>query len=232
MKNFLPHLHLNFLLFFCFILISCDVISQENETSNYANKYAIAVNGSTLGGGLEVAKNISPHFNLRLRGNTFSIKDFVQEIEIDDANLNVTADSRFLEFDLSLEYLPFTQSSFKIVGGAAYFSDGETKALATYDGSFEYGEIIIGPEDIGDLRLSLDYSGIAPYLGIGMGRAVPKNKFGIAFEAGSFYLPKPQVGINATGMLAPTANQAESLQEDIKDYRWYPFLNLRLSIRI
>ncbi|WBL23608.1 hypothetical protein [Zunongwangia sp. HRR-M8] len=213
-------------------MISCVVISQENETSNYSKKYAIAVNGSTLGGGIEIAKNISPHFNLRLRGNTLSIKDFVQEIEIDDANLNVTADSRFLEFDLSLEYLPFKQSSFKIVGGAAYFNDGETKALATYDGSFEYGEIIIGPEDIGDLRLSIDYNGIAPYLGIGMGRAVPKNKFGIAFEAGSFYLPEPQVGITATGMLAPTANQAESLQEDIKDYRWYPFLNLRLSIRI
>ncbi|WBL24447.1 hypothetical protein [Zunongwangia sp. HGR-M22] len=213
-------------------MISCVVISQENETSKYSKKYAIALNGSTLGGGLEIARNISPHFNLRLRGNILSIKDFVQEIEIDDANLNVTADSRFLEFDLSLEYLPFKQSSFKIVGGAAYFSDGETKALATYDGSFEYGEIIIGPEDIGDLRLSLDYSGIAPYLGIGMGRAVPKNKFGIAFEVGSFYLPEPKVGIAATGMLAPTANQAESLQEDIKDYRWYPFLNLRLSIRI
>ena len=82
------------------------------------------------------------------------------------------------------------------------------------------------------MELTLDYNGFAPYLGLGFGRAVPKNKFGVSFEAGSFYLPEPKVDITATGMLAPTANQAVSLQEDIRDYRWFPFLNLRLSVRI
>ena len=220
------------LLYLFIILISWTSISQENADSNYANKYAVALNGSTLGGGIEVARNLSPHFNIRLRGNTLSIKNFVQEIEVDDANLNVTANTRFLEFDLSLEYLPFKASSFKLVGGASHFSDGNTKAFATYDGTFEYGEIVLGPEDIGDLQLSLDYNGFAPYFGLGFGRAVPKRKIGLAFEAGSFYLPQPQVGITASGMLEPTANEADSLQEDIKDYRWFPFINLRLSIRI
>ncbi len=220
------------LLYLFLILTSSNSFSQQNVESSYSNKYAIALNGSTLGGGLEIARNLSPHFNLRLRGNILSIKDFVQEIEVDDANLNVTADTRFLEFDLSLEYLPFQTSSFKVIGGAAHFSDGKTNALATYDGIFEYGEIILGPEEIGDLELTLDYNGFAPYLGLGFGRAVPKNKFGVSFEAGSFYLPEPKVDITATGMLAPTANQAVSLQEDIRDYRWFPFLNLRLSVRI
>ncbi|SFC80546.1 hypothetical protein SAMN04487907_10952 [Zunongwangia mangrovi] len=219
------------LLYLFFLSFSISTFSQVEETT-YENKFAIGVNGSTLGGGIEIARNISPHFNIRLRGNTFNISDFVQEIEVDDANLNVTANSRFLEFDISLEYLPFRNSSFKIVGGASYFSDGETTAYATYDGSFEYGEITIGPDEIGDLELTLDYNGFAPYIGLGFGRAVPKKKFGVAFEAGSFYLPEPQVGIVANGMLAPTADQAKTLQQDIEDYRWYPFLNLRLSVRI
>ncbi|WBL24445.1 hypothetical protein [Zunongwangia sp. HGR-M22] len=220
------------LLIVLFIFVTANKLFAQNEQNNYENRFAIALNGSTLGGGIEVAKNISSHFNLRLRANTFGIKDFIQEIEVDDANLNVTADSRFLEFDLSLEYLPFENSSFKLVGGAAYFNDGKTTALAKYDGSFTYGEITIGPDEIGDLELTLDYNGFAPYFGLGFGRAVPKKRIGVAFEAGSFYLPEPQVGINATKMLSPTADQAESLQENIRDYRWYPFLNLRLSVKI
>ena len=220
------------LIYFILLCISCKCLGQEVTESNYSNKYAIALNGSTLGGGLEIARNLSKHFNLRLRGNILSIEDFVQEIEVDDANLNVTADTRFLEFDLSLEYLPFKSSSFKIIGGAAHFSDGKTEARATYDGTFEYGEITLGPEDIGDLELMLDYNGFAPYLGLGFGRAVPKTKIGLSCEAGSFYLPAPQVGITATEMLAPTADQSSSLQEDIRDYRWFPFLNLRFSVKI
>ena len=220
------------LFYFGLLCISCTCFGQGVTESNYSNKFAIALNGSTLGGGLEIARNLSQHFNLRLRGNILSIKDFVQEIEVDDANLNVTADTRFLEFDLSLEYLPFQTSSFKVIGGAAHFSDGKTNALATYDGIFEYGEIMLGPKEIGDLELTLDYNGFAPYLGLGFGRAIPKNKIGVSFEAGSFYLPAPHVNITATGMLAPTTNQTVLLQEDIRDYRWFPFLNLRLSVRI
>lgn len=215
-----------------FITFGALLYGQEQSTSTYDNRYAIALNGSTLGGGLEVARNISPKLNLRLRANTLSIENYVQDIDVDDATLNVTADTRFLEFDLSLEYLPFTKSSFKLVGGASYFTDGKTTALGTYDGEITYGEIVLGPEDIGDLEVTLDYNGFAPYVGLGFGRAVPKKTIGVAFEAGTFYLPKPEVGIVATGMLEPTSEQASSLEEDIKDYRWFPYLNLRISVKI
>ena len=222
------------ILFFS-LLISAFGYCQEQEEEvipSYSNRFAVGLSGSTLGAGAEISRNISRHFNLRLRGNLFSLNDYVAQIDLGGESLDLTANSRFVEVDLNLEYLPFQKSSFKLVGGLGYFINAEASALGIYNGTIEFGEIVLDQSDIGELDLSIAYEGFAPYLGLGFGRAVPKKRVGLSLEIGTFYLSEPKVQMTATEMLTSTADQAAQLQEDISDYRWYPFLNLRLAVKI
>ncbi|MEQ9263274.1 MAG: hypothetical protein RLP14_08945 [Owenweeksia sp.] len=204
---------------------------KEAPTSFY-DKFAVAVNGSTLGIGLEVARNLTPHLNIRLRGNMFSLKNYTLDLEMGGEPVHIDASSNFMEFDLCAEYLPFKRSSFKLVGGMGYFMKADANAHAVYDGELEYGDITMTSDDIGTMDFNIDYKGFAPYLGFGFGRAVPKKRVGLGLEVGTFYLSKPAVTIDATQMLEPTEGEQAELEENLSDYRWLPFINLRLAIRI
>ena len=46
----------------------------DESAPEYEPRFAIAINGSSLGGGLEIARSISEKFNLRIRANTFNFK--------------------------------------------------------------------------------------------------------------------------------------------------------------
>ena len=180
----------------------------DPSASEFEPRYALAINGSSLGGGLEVARSISEKFNLRIRANSFNFKNLDYSVDIGNTGtLDLSGNARMLETDLSLEFLPFKKASFKLVGGLGYFFN----ALAD---------------------LKLDYSGLSPYLGLGFGRAVPKNRVGLSVELGTFYLSEPDLIIDATKMLSPLADQAPSIELNISDYRWYPFLNLKLAVKI
>lgn len=209
-----------------------ETVEPKEVPTSFYNRFAVAVNISTLGGGLEVARNITPHLNLRLRGNMFSLEDYRVDLELGGEPVHINASTQFMEMDLVAEYLPFKKSSFKLVGGVGYFMKAEANALAVYDGEIEYGDLTMTSDEIGTIDFMVDYSGLSPYLGLGFGRAVPKKRVGFGVELGSFYLAKPKVTIIATKMLSPTSEEAQTLQENISDYRWFPFVNFRLAVRI
>ncbi|HBT11451.1 MULTISPECIES: hypothetical protein [Leeuwenhoekiella] len=205
----------------------------DPSASEFEPRYALAINGSSLGGGLEVARSISEKFNLRIRANSFNFKNLDYSVDIGNTGtLDLSGNARMLETDLSLEFLPFKKASFKLVGGLGYFFNALGSVNALYAQPVNFGQITITPDQFGTADLKLDYSGLSPYLGLGFGRAVPKNRVGLSVELGTFYLSEPDLIIDATKMLSPLADQAPSIELNISDYRWYPFLNLKLAVKI
>jgi len=103
---------------------------------------------------------------------------------------------------------------------------------------WKYGDIYISPEDIGDFRFSFEPSlRIAPYAGLGFGRNMAlEKKVAFHIETGFFYLGKPDVAIEATGLLSPTADpahgQEELFEEQLEKYRFYPVIKFGISVKL
>ena len=198
----------------------------------YDGKGAIALNLSSVGIGVEYAHNINRHLNGRIRINVLQISNLEQAIELGGAPTFVTANVDVMNTDILLEYLPFSQHNFKLVGGFSYISSGKGDINVAYNEAIKYGDIVIEPEDIGDMTIGVDYSGLAPYMGLGWGRAVPRKRVGFGIEIGTYYVGSPDVSLTATNMLADTAQEEGQLQENMNDYKWFPFLNMRLAFRL
>ncbi len=223
--------------FFLLFLFSCVfAFSQElEEETQEKRKFAVAVNGSTLGVGGEVGMTLSQKFSLRLRGQYLNIDNVLggKEEEIGGETFIIDGGPGSTVIDLVVDYYPFKRSSFKLVGGLGYFINGELSFMGVNETGFSYGDLVIAAEDVGTIDFIMDYSGLSPYLGLGFGRAIPKGRVGFGFELGTYYLGEPEASIVATDMMADNVELREDrFQEDISDYRWYPFINLRIAVNL
>lgn len=228
-----------------FVLVAAPLSGQDKPAKDepsktkvpayelYSKKSAVAFNAGAMGLGLEYAQNFHPKLNGRLKVNVlpYSLSDYKYKFDGNPTIINAEVD--FLNIDLLVEFLPFTRSSFKLVGGLGYFANGNISALVNYDGTFTYGEIELSESEVGNIEIGFDYSGIAPYLGFGFGRAVPRRRVGFGFELGAYYTGGPMVDINATGVLTPTASEnIDRLQENMDGYAFLPHIKLRLAVRL
>ena len=226
----------------CLLVISLQAqdekkVSKEDIKANpylgYKGRSAIAFNFSSVGLGFEYARNLNHrHLNARIRLNTLRLSNFERAMSIGGAPTQIVADINVFNTDLLLEYLPFSKSSFKLIGGVSFIFKGEGSVKVAYGESIKYGDLTITPEEIGDLTIGVDYGGVAPYMGLGFGRAIPKTNVGFGFELGTYYAGSPKVSLDATEMLSDTVKEEAQLQSNLSDYKWFPFINLRLSFKL
>lgn len=205
--------------------------SIDTVSSKWYHKNAIGINAGVTGFGVEYARNLNVHLNLRGRVNIFNLKDYQYNLTIDDEEVNGTFNVEMLTADLLLEYLPFSKSSFKLVGGLSYLANYNINGLLKYNGTLEYGDMTLDQEQVGDININADWSGVAPYLGLGFGRAVPKNRVGFGIEAGTFYAKSPEASVSGTKMFEPMQEESEEFQENLSDYRWLPNIKLNLTVK-
>lgn len=92
--------------------------------------------------------------------------------------------------------------------------------------------------DVNDLNGKVDAyiktNGFKPYLGIGFGRAVPRNRIGVQFDLGVMFHGKPEIASSNADISDALNNEAE--EEDftkiMRKVVVYPVLSLKLIGRI
>ena len=148
-----------------------------------------------------------------------------------DANLNYKTGGISLLVDFN-----YTKSLYISAGGAFNSLSPEIKGVAISE--LQYGDITIPAEMVGDfvftLIPSMDFS---PYLGVGARGFIGKKKRIIyGFETGLYYLGAPNVEIEATGLLAPTADpvhgQKELLERQLSQYKFYPVIKINFAVKL
>ena len=146
-----------------------------------------------------------------------------------DANVKIN------NISVLADWYPFQNSSFKLIGGVSYFLNNEVSSDILVNETVnlgEGGEFVFTPEDLGRIGVDVEWNKIAPFIGLGFGRAVPNKVVALSVEAGAFYVGEPKVGMTADGLLAGTAESANDLEEAISTYSFIPQINARIAFRI
>ncbi|MFY8109666.1 MAG: hypothetical protein ACOVO9_11765 [Bacteroidia bacterium] len=199
---------------------------------NKGGQLGFSLKAGTMGVGAEFAKNLNAKRTISLRlGGTYLPVTY-NGLELDVAGSTITADisgnlgNGFLMFD----FHPFGNAFKFTLGGAMMLT--KLNGDARMKDSIKQGEIIIAPEKVGLINASITHEPFAPYVGIGFGRAIPKNRIGFSFEIGTYYTGAPKLDFVTTGLLEPTSDQEPVLQKGISVYEWMPQMMFNITFKL
>ena len=176
-----------------------------------------------------------------------------QTVRIPDSKVDIDADFSRTAFHAKANIYPFGgNSKFFIAagfsaGGAKLaklsgHSDGLAQVIRQYP---EYADEIldrVGAElsdynvkfdKNGDIKADLRCNSFRPYLGLGFGRVVPKNRLGFRWEIGCQYMGKLKIYQNGSEVDVRTMGKDGGDIADVMDkIQFYPVLKLQIVGRI
>lgn len=227
---------------FLFVLclgISTLTFAQDNVTSsNYRapgpKGLYLGAQVSTNGYGGSLRYAFSLKFSVRAAYETLSLS---YDFDFDENDITYQADMDFKTGGI-LALFDYAYAKNLYISAGAVFSAFNTEVTGYAASDFEYGDIVIQAEDIGDFVISAQPGlKVSPYGSAGY-RAFLGKREGIVFnfETGLYYMGPPDIEIEATGLLAPTANpafgQAEYLEYQFDAYKFYPVIKLGLTVKL
>lgn len=232
-KNFIKRL-----LIATLMVSSLATYAQEEDKesvieSNDSKKNAVALYLGVPGIGVGYARKFSDHIALRGKLSVFSFDVNRDGMELGGRKVNVEGNFTHNTLDVLMDYNPFKKSSFKLVFGVSYLMKTKFDAvIKPASNEFKYGDISLGADLVGDIKTGADWSGIAPYLGLGFGRAVPKKNFGFGIDVGGYFAGKPDVTFQASGLLSPTeAAEKQDFTDWMQKYAFLPNFMLHFNYK-
>ncbi|MCF8236202.1 MAG: hypothetical protein K9G67_14605 [Bacteroidales bacterium] len=202
---------------------------QAGSFNTYQPSWAVSVKVNTFGPGLEIVKGLGNRFSARLGGNYFTYN-----YESLYENINISADGDFKVGALSLLVDWYYAEILHLTTGVFYNLSRQSISAMPTEG-FQVGSIYVSPEDIGDITINLEPNRFGPYFGLGFGRTISYDRL-VSFnmELGVLYQGEPSVELEASGMIAPTANEQNEqvIEDNLSDFYLYPVITMQLSFKI
>lgn len=208
-----------------------DEPETESGTETKNKKNALAISAGSPGFGIQYARKLSPKFNIIAAYHFFNIDDYERPLTISGEPVTTTTNLESGIIDLGLEYLPFKKSSFNLHAGIGILSKVNVNTVLLYANEVEYGDVTVSQEEIGEINADINWKGVAPYVGIGFGRAIPKKRLGLSLKMGTYFTNAPEVNLTATNLLSNTANQEENLEEALNTFKLIPRIQLKLAYK-
>lgn len=223
--------------FLIFILLTAVGIGRAQAQSNPSgnliwHQQSVKLNIGTQGVGGEYSYGVDNKVALRLGINVIPVK-VNNVLNFADFNSTSRVEAKFTNIHLLADYTPFKSApALRLVGGAAYFAHARGSMHVQPSDNYTYGDIVLNEEQVGYLNLDIDWKGFAPYAGIGLFKVIPKHRFGVNLDLGTYYLKRPDVKIVGTGILKGNNTQEGQLKENVKDYRWLPVIQLDFNYKL
>jgi len=184
---------------------------------------SVGVRAGTVGLGLEFAYPVSSSLGVRLIADGYKYsRKFTQD------NIEYDGDVKLRTGSLLLDLFPFA-NNFRISAGGVY--NGNKILLSTPTQSLT----INNTPYTAALNGEVDFKKFAPYAGIGYGRPI-NSGLSVTFDLGVMFQGTPTATLNGTctGVGCATFQtdlkaQEASLNDKIKDFRYYPVATLGLA---
>lgn len=218
---------------FLLVVLFCSYVSMAQEQNQLKYKPTIGASAkvSTTGFGADIYWSPIKNWAVKLGYDTFTFKyDF--DYNSSDIKLQASAKAKTGNLGLSVGY-QFLSWMYATVGVGTLNFRPEVQAYPSE--GIKYGDIILSPETVGSLSFKVKPSApVCPYLGIGFGRYIANRAVGFGFEVGTWYMGRPKLEVQASGMLSPSANpeHVSMLEDELRDLRFYPVLKFNVNVKL
>jgi len=206
------------------LLLILSVLLSFGTGCAYFGGLAISGKAGTLGLGGELTRKVTSNINTRFGINALN---FDMEGEIEDIEYDVGVD--FLSYSALLDWHVFN-GSFRISGGALVIQNEISLDLRLTD-SLTIGDTEYDPDEIGTLSGNIGFEGVAPYLGIGWGNALTRNKrWGFTTDFGVAFTGAPDVALSSTGSVSQADLDIEkaNIEDDLSFLTVSPVISFGL----
>ncbi len=228
---------------------SSEQVANEATTQPMIKKeIALGLNvGVTNGLGLDVAYRFAKHWTGRLAFNYARYTKENYTYEIASTNPDGTKNIQKVSFDagvklsnfaLNAEFTPGSKGRFKLIGGLSYYPTNTITVGGELASTIKFNDVVLNPEDLGNGFVTIGSKlKIAPFLGMGFGRTIPRKRINVSFDMGAYYKGDYTVDIkvNPGAILKENEENGAILARNFNE-NWYqkvwPVMNLRLAYRI
>jgi hypothetical protein len=195
-------------------------------------KVSLDLSAGSRGVGIGIRYRINSRFSARMGVSTMPIT-YNTSITLSGYDANVDLENKFNGVQFLADFKPLEKFPLRIIAGFAWFVDALVSADLTPTGTYPYGTIKVDASTVGSVHAALDWSGVAPFIGIGIGgNKPPKHQVGFAVGVGMYYLPQPVVTITGTKFLEGNYQNQQWLSKNLEDWRYLPVLNFHLIYRL
>ncbi len=197
------------------------------------DRFAVAAKASTLGLGAEMTTNITQTINTRIGFNVFSYDYEGSESDIDyDVSLDL------FSAGVLFDWHPY-DGGFRISAGVLYNGNEASADGTPTDDEYTIGDEVYTAAQVGELDAKIEFNSAAPYVGIGWGNAVGKDKrWSFVLDIGVIYQGSPSIDLSANGVLASDADfladlerEEKDLEDDLDPYKYYPVITIGVSYK-
>jgi len=199
--------------------------SNSSSIENYP-RWLAGISLSTFGTGVGGQIYLSNKFKIRSGFSYFKYRYPLEKVRDDLVGDIVVSPSGV---SINLDYWIFKNlflSTGTVLNSTKISIDGKLSEAVLI------GDIAMLPDEVGQINAELTprYF-ISPYFGVGFERIIKRIKnVSFLFESGILFHGKPTVKLDATGMLTPTASDAQEtlIEENISSLSLYPILSISL----
>lgn len=194
--------------------------------------WSVGVTGGTLGIGPQVGYRFSEHAGVRASATFF---DYDRQEDIDD--IDYDASLKLQSFGAMLDWYPLG-GSFRLSAGAR--SNGnkiDLVATPSATETVEIGDEVYTGAQLGTLTGKADFKSFVPAVSLGWGGKF-KSGLTFGFELGVLFQGRPKLDLVADGPLANNAifkaelaKEIARAEDDAKDFKLWPVLQLNLAYR-
>jgi hypothetical protein len=199
-------------------------------------RHALALAVGTNGLGLEWATRSSPvsHWQYRLAVHLLGYHRPVTTKLNAESALLISPAVQLNVARAQADFHPFRRSSFHLTAGLAYALSPSYAAQIVANEGINYTGIKLSPDEFGRIDFALRWNRLWPYLGFGLGRAVPRRRVGVSADVGCFYLGSPRLSFYTDGLLDGTTlpDEIPHIERNLSGYRYLPALNVYLRYHL
>lgn len=208
--------------------------ANVEEDSDSGINLALGARISTLGIGPEISIGFSDYLTTRVSAHwgKFSVDGDTNDVKY-DADMNLASGLATMEWNV------FGGGFHVDVGVIAHdnYVEATAKPIA---GTFTFNGVTYTTAQAGNVSGDVDFdNSVAPYLGIGWGNPVDEDTNWTFFvNLGVVFQGSPDVTLKATGTLAndPTFQQnlkleEEELEDELKNFKYYPVVTLGMTYK-
>ena len=211
-----------------------DEIIPPVDNQRTANGFYLGGIASSNGWGAEARYLFNKRFSLKTGFETLNLTS------------SFSFDENDLDYNASVDYKTggiFLLSDYNFlyhlhISGGIIFNSFNPDIKGHSVSNLQYGDIVIPAENVGDFQFTISPElKVSPYTGLGWRSFIGKNQRVLFnLEGGMYYMGPPKVGIEATGLLAPTADpshgQKELLEKQFDQYKIYPVVKMNLAVKL